>query len=49
MEPIEAESTNKEGQTKTYTGIRISELLGKAGPTTEATKLVFVADDGNTA
>jgi hypothetical protein len=48
MEPIEAESTNKEGKTKTYTGVRISELLSKAGPTTEATKLVLVADDGST-
>lgn len=49
MDSIEAESTNKEGETSTYTGVRISDLLSKAGPTGEATTLVFVADDGYSA
>ena len=49
MDTIEAQSTNKEGETSTYTGVRISDLLSKAGPTGEATTLVFVADDGYSA
>ena len=49
MDTIEAESTNKEGETSTYTGVLISDLLGKAGPNADATTLVFVADDGYTA
>jgi DMSO/TMAO reductase YedYZ molybdopterin-dependent catalytic subunit len=49
MDTIEAQATNKEGETKTYTGVPINDLLGKAGPKAEATTLVFVADDGYTA
>ena len=49
MDTIEAESTNKEGETSTYTGVRISDLLSKAGPTGEAATVVFVADDGYSA
>ncbi len=49
MDAIEAEFTNKEGVTETYTGVRIADLLGKAGPKADATTLVFVADDGYTA
>ena len=49
MDTIEAESTNKEGETSTYTGVRISDLLSKADPKDGATTLVFVADDGYTA
>jgi DMSO/TMAO reductase YedYZ molybdopterin-dependent catalytic subunit len=49
MDTIEAESTNKEGETKTYTGVLITDLLGKAGPKADATTLVFVADDGYSA
>ena len=49
MDTIEAESTNKEGQTSTYTGVPISDLLGKAGPNDGATTLAFVADDGYAA
>jgi DMSO/TMAO reductase YedYZ molybdopterin-dependent catalytic subunit len=49
MDTIEAESTNKEGETSTYTGVRISDLLSKAGPQDGATTVVFVADDGYTA
>jgi DMSO/TMAO reductase YedYZ molybdopterin-dependent catalytic subunit len=49
MDTIDAESTNKEGETSTYTGVRISDLLSKAGPLDSATTVVFVADDGYTA
>ena len=49
MDTIEAESTDKEGVTETYTGVRISDLLSKAGPQDGATMLVFVADDGYSA
>jgi DMSO/TMAO reductase YedYZ molybdopterin-dependent catalytic subunit len=46
MDTIDAEATNKEGETKTYTGVSVNDLLGKAGPKAGATTLVFVADDG---
>ncbi len=49
METIEAESTNKEGETKTYTGVLITDLLAEAQPDAEAATVVFVADDGYTA
>jgi hypothetical protein len=49
MGTIEAESTNNKDETETYTGVPIKDLLGKAGPTGEATTLVFVAADGSTA
>ena len=49
MDTIEAESTDKEGETSTYTGVRISDLLSKADPTEDATTLVFIADDGYSA
>jgi DMSO/TMAO reductase YedYZ molybdopterin-dependent catalytic subunit len=48
FDTIDAESTNKDGETETYTGVALNDLLGKAGPTGEATTLVFVADDGYT-
>ena len=48
MDTIEAESTNKAGETKTYTGVRISDLLSKASPQDGATMIVFVSDDGYT-
>ncbi|TFG71799.1 MAG: hypothetical protein E4H27_03855 [Anaerolineales bacterium] len=49
MDTIEAESTNKDGETSTYTGVLISALLSEAGPKDGATTLTFVADDGYTA
>ena len=49
MDAIEAESTNKQGEAASYTGARITDLLGKADPNAGATTLVFVADDGYTA
>ena len=49
MDTIQAESTNKQGEAQTYTGVLISDLLGKADPKDDATTVVFVADDGYTA
>ena len=49
METMDAESTNKDGETKTYTGVSINKLLEMAGPAADATAVVYVADDGYTA
>jgi hypothetical protein len=49
MDTIEAQSTNKQGETSTYTGVPISKLLEMAGPAADATTVVFVGDDGYTA
>jgi tungstate transport system substrate-binding protein len=49
METMEAQSTNKQGETSTYTGVSINKLLEMAGPAADATTVVFVADDGYTA
>jgi tungstate transport system substrate-binding protein len=49
METMEAESTNKQGETETYTGVSINRLLEMAGPAADATAVTFVADDGYTA
>jgi tungstate transport system substrate-binding protein len=49
LDTIDVESTNKDGETKTYTGVAINTLLDMAGVDDSATTLVFVADDGYTA
>ena len=49
MNTLDVESTNKQGQKETYTGVLISDLLKEAGPAADATAVVFVADDGYTA
>jgi hypothetical protein len=49
METMDAESTNKQGETATYTGVSISKLLDMAEPAADAATVVFVADDGYTA
>jgi tungstate transport system substrate-binding protein len=49
MDTIEAQSTNKAGETKTYTGVPLWSLLELAGVADDASTLVFVADDGYTA
>ncbi|MBN1812610.1 MAG: hypothetical protein JXA14_12295 [Anaerolineae bacterium] len=49
MDTIEAESTNKKGETATYTGVPIKTLLDKAGVKAGATTAVFIADDDYTA
>jgi hypothetical protein len=45
---MEAESTNKAGETKTYTGISIKSLLDLAKPKADANAVVYVANDGST-
>jgi len=49
MDTIDAESTNKDGETKTYTGVPIGALLELAGVGADATTLTYVADDDYTA
>jgi len=49
METMEAQSTNKDGETKTYTGVSLKALLDKAAPKDDATTVTYVADDGFTA
>jgi tungstate transport system substrate-binding protein len=49
MPTTDAQSTNKQAETKTCTGVLISELLKLAEPATDAATMVFVADDGFTA
>ncbi len=49
METIEAESTNKKGETKSYTGVPLNELLKIAQPQAEAATLTLVGDDGFTS
>lgn len=46
MDTIDTEYTDKNGDTKTYTGVRISDLLSKADPEDGATTVTLVADDG---
>ena len=49
MDTMDAESTNKSGETETYTGVSLNALLELAGPANDATVVTFVADDGYTA
>ena len=46
MPTIDAEATNSQGATETYTGVPLSALLALAVPQADATTVVFVADDG---
>ena len=46
MKAIDVEATNKDGETKSYTGVLIADLLNTAGA--NGTTVVFVADDGFT-
>ena len=49
MNTLDVESTNKAGETSTYTGVLIADLLAETEPTADATTVIFVADDGFTA
>jgi hypothetical protein len=49
MDAIDVESTNKDGETSTYTGVLLSDLLAAAEPNADASTVIFVADDGYTA
>jgi DMSO/TMAO reductase YedYZ molybdopterin-dependent catalytic subunit len=46
---MEVEAANNDVVLSTYTGVSLKALLELAAPNAEATKLVFVADDGYTA
>ena len=49
METMTVEAKNKDGETKSYTGVSLNALLALAGVSADATTLEFVADDGYTA
>ncbi|MGC9395144.1 MAG: molybdopterin-dependent oxidoreductase [Anaerolineae bacterium] len=49
MDTAQADFINKDGETNTYTGVPLNDLLDNAGVKSDATALVFVADDGYTA
>jgi len=49
MKTIDVESTNKNGEKATYTGVLLSDLLLLAEPDLDASTVVFVADDGFTS
>jgi tungstate transport system substrate-binding protein len=49
METMTVESTNRQGEASSYSGVPIASLLEMAGVKPEATTVVFVADDGFTA
>jgi ABC-type glycerol-3-phosphate transport system substrate-binding protein len=49
MTTAQADFTNKDGVTTTYTGVPLNALLDKAGVKSDATATVFVADDGFTS
>lgn len=46
MKAIDIEAMNKDGETKSYTGVRIADLLNTTGA--NGATVVFVADDGFT-
>jgi hypothetical protein len=49
MDNLNVESTNKDGEASTYTGVLLTDLLAEAQPNADATTVIFVADDGYTA
>ncbi len=46
MNTVNAEYTNKDGETSTFAGVPVNTLLEQAGVASSAAALVFVADDG---
>lgn len=49
METMDVESTNKQGEASTYTGVSLAGLLEQAGVQADAETIVLVADDGYAA
>lgn len=49
MNTLDVESTNNKGETSTYTGVLLSDLVAAAEPNDDANMVTFVADDGYTA
>ena len=48
MESTQVDSTNNEGGTETYTGVRIKTLLSLVGVKPDASTVIFIAGDGET-
>ena len=48
METMDTQSTNKKGETETYTGVSVNTLLESAGVQADASTIIFIADDGST-
>ncbi len=46
---LDVESTNSKGETETYSGVLISDILALASPKPNAETLVLIADDGFSA
>ena len=49
MTTLDVQATNSKGETDTYTGVLLADLLALSAPQGTATTVVFVADDGFTA
>jgi len=49
VDSMDVEYTKKDGETNTYTGVLIADLLNMAQPNSDANTVVFVADDGYSA
>jgi len=49
MATMDVQATNSKGETDTYTGVLLSDLLALTAPQGSAKTIVFVADDGFTA
>lgn len=46
MESVEVEYTGKDGETETYTGVPVNDILAETGLSGDASAIVFVASDG---
>jgi hypothetical protein len=49
MKTLDVQAKNKQGETSTYTGVLLKDLIALAGPAADAKTAVFVASDGFTA
>ena len=49
LDAIDVEATNKDGETKSYTGVLLSDLIAAAEPNADASMVTFIADDGYSA
>jgi len=47
MDTLEVEATNKEGESKKYTGVLIANLIENADINSGAVSVIFVGDDGS--
>jgi DMSO/TMAO reductase YedYZ molybdopterin-dependent catalytic subunit len=49
MDTLEVVATNNKGESSNYTGVLLSDLISAAEPTSDASLVTFVADDGYSA